>query len=897
MQLWQGIRAKCIFCSFAASADKSFRRSAFHSGQWLQRGTIRKKRRIKELPDNLDDYSAKINAHIPPIGRIKEKRLEIVADKGEWHRKLRGWFRRARDELKNNGSDMRRWEAFQKEMEKELTEESESEATKTARRKKLESSYTENMSGSYVTVSVIKLFYMDYAYSSDLPPNAIENQRKLCDFRYPTEWYPRARAIQRTIHLHVGPTNSGKTYNALKKLEEAKTGFYSGPLRLLAHEVYARMKAKGRDCSLITGDEVRIDPGTDAGGLFSHTVEMVPTNRVFDVGVIDEIQMISDPERGWAWTRAFLGTQCKELHLCGETRVIPLIREMVASCGDVLEIHRYKRLNSLEAESKSFKGNLRMLQKGDCVVSFSVLSLFALKGDIEKATGKRCAIVYGSLPPEIRTQQAALFNDPDNDYDYLVASDAIGMGLNLSIKRVIFESTLKSDGQSIVRLTIPQLKQIAGRAGRYRVAPTAGSTAKDADTKQEDASIGLVTSLQDDDLPYVQDALGIEPEPIRAAGLLPPDNVIQRIAAYFPPDVKYTYILARIYALSSLHPRYFLCSWRDAKKISGLLEDVPELNVADRTVFSAAPTPRSTIPSDKFVRALGAIAAKHGDGAILGIPQLPLELLEEPVSPSKQYIRDLEQLHKSLVLYIWLSYRFGGVFIERDLATYIKGLVEGKIQSSLTEFSANEKLKRQLKMSTKAIRQTVLERLQKEFNDNLYATQQVDEMTEEELEAAAVAALEAEGEGLSGSRGSDEGEEEFDEEAANYEEEYEDEEEEGEEDFEVEEEQEEGSKEDEVDLVDNEGGAAKEDFDTGVPFFGPAGGLMASEPEVFNPHLKQQPQEFLDASAPESSTSEFASGNEAISPAEEHLVSKVEHILESIPGEDKSEHAPRESKS
>lgn len=265
-------------------------------------------------------------------------------------------------------------------------------------------------------------------YSS---PN-LEHQLKVADLRYPAEWYGQARAMQRTIHLHVGPTNSGKTYHALKRLESCKNGFYAGPLRLLAQEVYQRFKANGVSCSLITGDDVQIPEG-EAPTIVSNTVEMANLGKTYEVGVIDEIQMIADPRRGWAWTRAVLGARATELHLCGEARAVPLIRELAALTGDNLEIHRYERLNPLIVMNKTLGGSLKNLRKGDCVVAFSRLGIHTLKADIEKVTGRRAAIVYGGLPAEIRTQQASLFNDPNNDYDYLVASDAIGMGLNLYV--------------------------------------------------------------------------------------------------------------------------------------------------------------------------------------------------------------------------------------------------------------------------------------------------------------------------------------------------------------------------------------------------------------------------------------------------------------------------------
>lgn len=252
----------------------------------------------------------------------------------------------------------------------------------------------------------------------------------LDDLRFPTEWYLRARQTQRDVHLHIGPTNSGKTYNALKRLEESGNGFYAGPLRLLAHEVYSRFKAKGVPCDLITGDDVRLDDNPNVT-LSASTVEMAPIGDRFEVAVIDEIQMMASEDRGWAWTRAFLGANAKEVHLCGEARVLPLVRELTASTGDILHVHEYQRLNPLKVMSKSLRGDLKSLRKGDCVVTFSVMNIHALKKQIELDTGRHCAIVYGGLPPEVRAQQAALFNDPNNDYDFLVASDAIGMGLNL----------------------------------------------------------------------------------------------------------------------------------------------------------------------------------------------------------------------------------------------------------------------------------------------------------------------------------------------------------------------------------------------------------------------------------------------------------------------------------
>ena len=260
--------------------------------------------------------------------------------------------------------------------------------------------------------------------------------RSTMDMHTPTFQFHLSRTMIRQIHLHVGPTNSGKTHGALLALCKARTGVFAGPLRLLAHEVWDRINSgtvspgvEARACNLVTGEEVQtVDP---FAGLTSCTVEMCPLDSPVDVAVIDEIQMIADSQRGYAWTNAVLGVPAKEVHLCGEASVIPLIRKLAKACGDELHVHDYKRLTPLKVADESLQGDLGLITKGDCVVTFARSKIFALKRSIESKTGLRCAIAYGGLPPETRSEQAKLFNDPDSGYDVMVASDAIGMGLNL----------------------------------------------------------------------------------------------------------------------------------------------------------------------------------------------------------------------------------------------------------------------------------------------------------------------------------------------------------------------------------------------------------------------------------------------------------------------------------
>lgn len=324
----------------------------------------------------------------------------------------------------------------------------------------------------------ITRLFVDFATSEDLPSNpravhVLRSIREATDFSHPAEWFPSARTIRRRIIMHVGPTNSGKTHQALQTLAAAKTGVYAGPLRLLAHEIWDRLN-KGqivpagvtldrsatadddggtdlldggtpskppvltkehnerfaRPCNLITGEEERI-VAEDA--LVSCTVEMLQLGRLVDVAVVDEIQMIADPARGSSWTAAVLGLCAKEVHLCGEETAVEVVKDLVKETGDELVINRYRRLAPLRVANESLDGDLKRIGKGDCVVAFSRSGIFALKKKIEEVTNLRCAVAYGRLPPEIRSEQAALFNDPNSGLDVIVGSDAIGLGLNLHV--------------------------------------------------------------------------------------------------------------------------------------------------------------------------------------------------------------------------------------------------------------------------------------------------------------------------------------------------------------------------------------------------------------------------------------------------------------------------------
>ncbi|MBU3105350.1 helicase-related protein [Clostridium gasigenes] len=274
----------------------------------------------------------------------------------------------------------------------------------------------------------------------------------------PKDEYREARFIKRKFYIHLGDTNTGKTYNAIERLKKAKCGIYLSPLRILALENYERMNNEGVICDLLTGEEEIITIGATHT---SCTVEKLNIKKNYEIAVIDEIQMIGDSQRGDAWTKALLGIRCNEIHLCGALNAKEVLIRILEDCGEEYELIEYKRQIPLEIDHKSFY--FKDAQPGDAIVVFSKKRVLEIAESYSKQ-GVKASIIYGDLPPEVRRKQYEQFVNKETNI--LITTDAIGMGVNLPIKRIVFLSTKKFDGYEIRDLTSQEVKQIAGRAGR-----------------------------------------------------------------------------------------------------------------------------------------------------------------------------------------------------------------------------------------------------------------------------------------------------------------------------------------------------------------------------------------------------------------------------------------------
>src|SRR5262252_7506674 len=266
----------------------------------------------------------------------------------------------------------------------------------------------------------------------------------------------------------LGPTNTGKTHLAIERMLGHRSGMIGFPLRLLARENYDRVvRLRGaRSVALITGEEKILPPNPS---YFVCTAESMPLERQVDFLAVDEIQLCADPERGHIFTARLLQARgVEETMFLGADTIRPLMRRLVPEAEHVSR----PRFSTL---SYSGYKKVTRLPPRTAVVAFAIADVFSLAELIRRQRGGT-AVVMGALSPRARNAQVGMFQA--GEVDYLVATDAIGMGLNMDLDHVAFARTAKFDGRGPRRLTAAEIAQIAGRAGRHMSDGTFGTTAE-----------------------------------------------------------------------------------------------------------------------------------------------------------------------------------------------------------------------------------------------------------------------------------------------------------------------------------------------------------------------------------------------------------------------------------
>lgn len=441
--------------------------------------------------------------------------------------------------------------------------------------------------------------------------------------------HSKVREIKRKITYHMGPTNSGKTFHAIEALCKAKNGCYLAPLRLLAAELFDKMNSKGVCTSLLTGEEVIEIPGATH---YSSTIEMAKLQHVFDCCVIDEIQMISDPQRGWAWTRALVNMNVGELHICGDSSALDLIQEITKLCGDELEIKKYERMTMLEVEKETT--GISELQKSDAVIVFSRRSALKFKQNLERLNFK-VSIVYGRLSPEVRREQARKFDQ--NETDIMVSTDAIAMGMNLPIKRIVFSTLSKFIDSREYEITQSEIKQIAGRAGRYKRFPT-----------------GYITCLSkvENGIEMIQSALKATLKQ-KTQSMVGPDletfsQVNSALKQHSLPELSLTEFL-RLFNTMNFHRPFYCVSLKEMIEVAEMVEEADgKKALTDEEIFGFSCAPVN----------LGLIEHVQYFVEILSQYVIESPIKNDPIDYNSNDIDYLETSIKCVELYQWLARHF-----------------------------------------------------------------------------------------------------------------------------------------------------------------------------------------------------------------------------------------------
>jgi ATP-dependent RNA helicase SUPV3L1/SUV3 len=473
--------------------------------------------------------------------------------------------------------------------------------------------------------------------------------------RYPS-LFPLARSIGRRILLLAGPTNSGKTYEAMRLAAEAETGEVLSPLRLLAHEHRETLLAAGLRAGLITGEE------RDEGDDFTHyarTIETIDVGRRVDVCVIDEIQMLADTQRGWAWTQALFAAPADLVVLTGSPDAIPVVERLAKLLDEPLEIRILRRKNELAAWPQPI--SLKDLQKGDAVVAFSRAAVHELREEIVRS-GLSVATVYGALSPEVRRAEAARFRR--GEADVVVATDAIGMGLNLPVSRVFLAALDKFDGTKRRGLLQSEIRQIGGRAGRFGMF--------------EKGWVGVVGG----------GSYGVDK--IRSALTSPPKELSGR--AYVRPNRESVALAADFLETDALHEILAFLRTR-------LVMDHPDLKIGDmdEEIDKARRLAGIGIPLlDRLAYAVVPVSLRHPwfMDTVITWARAHAADKRAPMPPLRS--GDLQRLEDGVNLataWLWLAQRFPSVYVDAETVRDGVASLNEEIERNLAKVSSTRSAK------------------------------------------------------------------------------------------------------------------------------------------------------------------------------------------------------------
>jgi ATP-dependent RNA helicase SUPV3L1/SUV3 len=394
----------------------------------------------------------------------------------------------------------------------------------------------------------------------------------------------------------------------------------------------------------------------DGATHLSCTVEMADLKTSFERAVLDEIQLMTDEERGWAFTQCFLGLPTKELYVCGEEAILPLLRRLCKTTNRELTVKKFERLSPLRVLDKPV--HLSELQDGDAIIAFSRRDIFALKELIECKLDRpnSCAVVYGGLPLQHRLAQAEAFNT--RKVPFMIASDAIGLGLNLNIGRILFTSLRKwTREHGLCPLDSRLVRQIGGRAGRFS-------------SGFEGGQVGILQMSDDPSGIDYSKTLNLElyrlwskpVSPYKQAGIVPPDHYLCDMARNDARNLPTA--LDRCASLSKLGSDYFHCSVNPMKQtLFAIEEHLDKLDVKTALLLAKAPVRHPRPASLLMIGEMAAHLARSHPPTAFHMPAMSrFYRVTSKLQSKHDRMGEAEEVYRALELYKWVALRFPDAF-------------------------------------------------------------------------------------------------------------------------------------------------------------------------------------------------------------------------------------------
>ncbi|QGZ43288.1 RNA helicase [Pseudoduganella flava] len=465
-----------------------------------------------------------------------------------------------------------------------------------------------------------------------------------------------ARRLPRKFIALLGPTNSGKTHKAMEALAKAASGVYLAPLRLLALENYERLlevtqHGKPLAVSLVTGEERRLAEGATH---VASTVEMLDTRTPVDVAVIDEIQMLADRDRGAAWTAAVCGAPARTVYLVGAPEARRAVEALAERLECQLEVHVLKRKGPLAMEPGPVR-KVKNLRPGDALIAFSRRDVLMWR-DMVAEMGHSVATVYGNLSPEVRRAQAQRFRD--GEADIVVGTDAIAMGLNMPIQRIVMTSTIKFNGYEEEEIPAALARQIAGRAGRYGI--------------HEE---GLVAGYDADSHEVMRSLLKEKPVPLNTTGfaVAPTLEHLHRIAAV-TGETSLAKLLKRFIHNIDVPDGFFYPRITEDQMERATWLDTLPLSVADKFTLSLVPVSTKVVALQN--------AWEHW---CVALSKQRTTRLQEGTSLYYMTLQEVEDTCRMYSAYAWLGYRLPDYFPDIELAQELSRRASERVDSMLQD--------------------------------------------------------------------------------------------------------------------------------------------------------------------------------------------------------------------